>query len=147
MHIGKCLNFSKLGTLESEFLANGTHRRMFLLHYVHCFIAWMLSRRLRKYNDWASCSNFDKLIVLSLVPGKIGYGPGKLQGPGTGRGLVSLLITRIAEKFKALHQVISEFLVCMLLYFTQNFSTVDFWLKMLEFWKVWKYLEFCLIST
>ena len=36
-------------------------------------------------------------VVLSLVPAKIGYGPGKPKGPGTGRGLVSLLITPIPE--------------------------------------------------
>ena len=45
--------------------------------------------------------SFSFILVLSLVPGKIGYGPGKPQGPGTGRGLVSLLITRIPENFKA----------------------------------------------
>ena len=39
-------------------------------------------------------------LVLSLVPEGTWYGPGKSKGPGTGRGLVSLLITPIPENFK-----------------------------------------------
>ena len=41
-------------------------------------------------------------LVLSLVPGKIGYRPGKLRGPGRGRGLVSIPSTRLPEIFKPL---------------------------------------------
>ena len=38
-------------------------------------------------------------LVLSLVPGGIGYGPGKPKGRGTGMGLVSLLITPVPKNF------------------------------------------------
>ena len=38
---------------------------------------------------FATCRTF----FPSLMPGGIGYVPGKPNGPGTGRGLVSLLIT------------------------------------------------------
>ena len=55
------------------------------------------------------------LLVLSLVPRGIGYGPGKHKGPGTRRGLVRLLITPYLKiLMEAMHVGLFLFLVMFL---------------------------------